>query len=214
MTDTFVMSVRQSAELDHAFQRNGWTAADVKKLSQGRTLADVLRLIKGELKLVEATPHEFPIWKTVKLGTCKTPGQYRAALSWANRSLTFEANEVLDEVSYREAEMDLDLVLLSVEELGFKISASYREVCAKATELGLELCPAEVGPALCLQYNNQPAGERFCVAMKAVVAGQDSHSKIFCLESRPHYRLWLSVDAGHLQGLWPPFYRFVFVRRK
>jgi hypothetical protein len=208
------MSVRQSAELDHAFQRNGWTAADVKKLSQGRTLADVLRLIKGELKLVEATPHESPIWKTVKLGTCKTPEQYRATLSLANRSLTLGADEALDEVSCMEAEMDLDLVLLSVKELGFKISASYREVCAKATELGLELCPAEVGPALRLQYNDQPVGERLLIAMKAVVASQDSHSKIFCLESRPHHSLWLSVDVGHLQDLWPPFYRFVFVRRK
>ena len=47
MGDTFVMSSRQAAELDHAFERNGWTAADVKKLSAGDTLAQVLHVVRG-----------------------------------------------------------------------------------------------------------------------------------------------------------------------
>jgi len=36
------MSSRQAAELDYAFERNGWTASDVKKLSAGDTLAQLL----------------------------------------------------------------------------------------------------------------------------------------------------------------------------
>ena len=39
MSDTFIMSARQAAELDHALERNGWTPAEVKKLSQGDTPA-------------------------------------------------------------------------------------------------------------------------------------------------------------------------------
>jgi len=49
--DTFVMSVRQSAELDHAFERNGWTPGDVKRLSIGAMLADVLQVVRGNAEI-------------------------------------------------------------------------------------------------------------------------------------------------------------------
>lgn len=49
--DTFVMSARQSAELDHAFERNGWTPGDVKRLSVGTTLADVLQVLRGNAEI-------------------------------------------------------------------------------------------------------------------------------------------------------------------
>lgn len=42
------MSVRQAGDLDLAFERNGWTAEDVKWLSTGEILADVLRVRKGK----------------------------------------------------------------------------------------------------------------------------------------------------------------------
>lgn len=48
MSDTFVMSSRQAAELDHALERNGWTPADVKLLSKGNALTEVLRLVRGD----------------------------------------------------------------------------------------------------------------------------------------------------------------------
>ena len=47
MGDTSVMSARQSAELDHAFERNGYTAADVKVLSTGYILKSVLPIVRG-----------------------------------------------------------------------------------------------------------------------------------------------------------------------
>lgn len=52
MADTFVMSARQSAELDYAFERNGWTPDDVKWLSKGKNLASVLAVRRGESKIV------------------------------------------------------------------------------------------------------------------------------------------------------------------
>ncbi|OGZ09755.1 MAG: hypothetical protein A3D65_05515 [Candidatus Lloydbacteria bacterium RIFCSPHIGHO2_02_FULL_50_13] len=55
MSDKSVMSARQSAELDHAFERNGYAASDVKWLSQGSILAEVKRVRDGyaEIKLIE-----------------------------------------------------------------------------------------------------------------------------------------------------------------
>ncbi len=55
MSDKFVMSSRQSAELDHAFERNGWSSEDVKWLSSGSILADILKIRRGysEIKPIE-----------------------------------------------------------------------------------------------------------------------------------------------------------------
>jgi hypothetical protein len=47
MNDKFIMSARQSAELDHAFERNGWTSEDVKWLSTGKNLQDILKIRHG-----------------------------------------------------------------------------------------------------------------------------------------------------------------------
>ncbi|MDR3582389.1 MAG: hypothetical protein P4L67_03915 [Candidatus Pacebacteria bacterium] len=50
------MSIRQGAELDHAFERNGWTAEDVKWLSKGDILAIILRIRQGTAKVVPIEP--------------------------------------------------------------------------------------------------------------------------------------------------------------
>ncbi|MFA6536495.1 MAG: hypothetical protein WC250_01515 [Candidatus Paceibacterota bacterium] len=47
-----IMTTRQAAELDHAFGRNGWTSEDVKKLSAGNTLVQVLRVIRNQAEIV------------------------------------------------------------------------------------------------------------------------------------------------------------------
>lgn len=47
-----VMNVRQSAELDFALERNGWTADDVKKLSTGDMLAKILPFVRGQAEIV------------------------------------------------------------------------------------------------------------------------------------------------------------------
>lgn len=52
MSDGFVMSARQAAELDHAFERNGWTPADVKLLSGGDMLIQILPVLRGRVNII------------------------------------------------------------------------------------------------------------------------------------------------------------------
>jgi len=52
MGDTSVMSVPQSAELEFALRRNGWTPADVKKLSTGDMLATLLPVLRGQAEVI------------------------------------------------------------------------------------------------------------------------------------------------------------------
>lgn len=170
------------------------------------------RLLDGKLKLVEAQPREFAVWKTVKLGLHKSPKDYRAAIKSAKMKIGDWGDDILGRISCSQVEVDLDLVELSVGDLGFKGSARYADICTKAVELGLELCPAEVGPALRLQYGDQPRDEWLRIAMEAIAdRGGDRLIFLVGLDSDG---LWLGASSGHPGAVCPADDRFVFVRRK
>ena len=110
-------------------------------------------------------------------------------------------------------ETDVDLVVLSVADLGFKEGALYSQICEKALAMELELCPAEVGPALRLAYENQPRGERLIIATKPFTDSGDDLD-LFVMEVSGGEGLWLRGDCGPSDRFWEPDCRFVFARRK
>jgi len=81
-----------------------------------------------------------------------------------------DADEILGRPAFPfiKTPVELDLVVLSVFELGFGDEASLHDIYARAVALGFELCPAEVGPALRLRYLEQPPGDFLHIAMKPV----------------------------------------------
>jgi hypothetical protein len=170
------------------------------------------RLLDGKLKLVEAHPREFAVWKTVKLGLHKSPKDYRAAIKSAKMKIGDWGDDILGRISCSQVEVDIDLVVLSVGDLGFKGSARYADICSKGVELGLELCPAEVGPALRLQYGDQPRDEWLRIAMEAIT-DRDGDRSIFLVEHDSDV-LWLGANRGHPDDVWDAGPRFVFARRK
>lgn len=169
------------------------------------------RLLRDELKIVEVHPREFTIWKTIKIGICKTSDEYCAVLRVNGQKIGKWGRYILDEISYSQKETCLDLVTLSAADLGFKSDTTNADVFRKAVEVGLELCPAEVGPALRLQYVAQPRGERLVIAMKSVVAVPDNLN-IFELAHENGY--WLEAGFGHSGYVRDLNTRYVFVRRK
>lgn len=50
-------------------------------------------------------------------------------------------------------------------DLGFRGGASLEDMYKCALKRGLTLCPNEVGPQLCLQYNTQQIDKDFLIAM-------------------------------------------------
>ena len=74
----------------------------------------------------------------------------------------------------------INLIRLKVRDLGFKNGATTDQIYQRAQELGLDLCPAEVGPHLRLQYLSQPLREWFLIAMKQI-ADRSSDSSVFHL---------------------------------
>jgi len=122
----------------------------------------------------------FPVWKTVTLGTFKDVKSLKKALEEKGFRIGDWAADVLNQRTFKLAkeETEVNLVRLSVKELGFPRGAPYGEICAKAQELGLNLCPAEVGPALRYQYPDQPTGEWLTVAMEPL-AVSDGRPSVF-----------------------------------
>lgn len=158
------------------------------------------------------TAQEVSVWKMIKLGTgLKTADEFRKAIKDNDLRLGDWASDILGKPAFTAAEQEseVDLVRMSVKELGFKGNARFHEICARAKELGLELCLAEVGPQLRLQYLDQPKNEWPIIAMEAIC---DSHGllDVFSVGHDDGGR-WLSAYYGHSDSVWFPDHRFVFV---
>jgi hypothetical protein len=157
------------------------------------------------------TPPDFPIWKTVKLGMCKSPDEYRKAFKQARISIGDWGNDILDRISCSQQEVEVNLAVPSVFELGFNRRAKFKDLCAKALELGLQLCPAEVGPALRLSYKDQPGDERLRIAMNAITDSYGYYDSIFEV-MHEEGELWLGGNCGEPDICRSVRSRFVFVR--
>ncbi|MBI3589729.1 MAG: hypothetical protein HY093_04960 [Candidatus Liptonbacteria bacterium] len=94
------------------------------------------------------------------------------------------------------------LIRLTVADLGFTGYTRTDRIYERAKELGLELCPAEVGPHYRLKYQNQPLGEWIYIGMKQI---SDSDGPTHVSElGRFEDGLWLDDDwAGPAHG-WSP----------
>ena len=101
---------------------------------------------------------------------------------------------------------------MSVAELGFKNGAKRKDIYNRALELGLKLCPNEVGPALRLQYTDQPMEEWFLVAMKPIA---DSDGSLYVFATvRYSDGLWFGGTYGNPDNFWNADYLWVFLRGK
>jgi hypothetical protein len=104
------------------------------------------------------------------------------------------------------------LVRLTVADLGFTGNATTDQLYERAELLGLELCPAEVGPQYRLKYQNQPMNEWLRIAMKQI-NDSDGHPNVFFLE-RDGDGLWLFRTWAESGLEWYPNYTFVCRLRK
>lgn len=128
---------------------------------------------------------ETRVWKTITVGDSKGVNAVRKAMEAAPCPIAIsdDADEILGRPAFPfiKQPVDLDLVVLSVFELGFGAQAartdvalgasaevSLRDIYARAVSLGFELSPAKVGPVLRLQYLDQPHGEFLEIAMNPV----------------------------------------------
>ena len=192
---------------------SNWTLGQVEAVFNKLGGDDgVRRFLAGEL-VVKETERQLKVWKTIKLGTgLKTADDFRRALKDDGFNISDWASDILGKPAFKAADEDteVDLVKVTVAELGFKNGARHNQIYERAKELGLGLCPPEVGPQLRLQYQDQPNGEWILVAMEPIV-DSDGDPYVFRV-ARHGSGLWLDSDWGSPGSFWDPGPRWVFCR--
>lgn len=171
------------------------------------------RIIEGR---VAGEPRQWEVWKMLKLGTgIKDAEGFRTALTQDGHGIGDWANDILGKPAFTasETETEVDLVLVTVAELGFKDGAKRSDIYTRAQELGLQLCPAEVGPQLRLQYKDQPNGEWILVGMEPIT-DSDGGLGVFGVERYDVGKQWLFSSGGSPDIYWFADFRWVFIRRK
>lgn len=170
---------------------------------------------------------KFSTWKRIKLGTgLRTRDDFINALKMAGCRIGQTETENLLGGSASTAacaEIEVPLVNVSIHQLGLydpEDSGAVRrdDLYCRARELGLGICPQELGPQLRLQYRNQPRVEnaRVIVGMQPIITkpglSWDREERIFTLSSN-NTGLWLIADLANPGTL---FYadtdRFVFLK--
>jgi hypothetical protein len=160
-----------------------------------------------------ATDAPFKVWKTITLGTRhKTAEDFRTALLAAGCYIADGADDILRSATFQTAaqETEIDIIVTSVAGLGFQRFPTYEEICARAREHSFELCPAEVGPQLRLQYLNQPFTHWLQIAMEPLIHSS-GRFVIFSVE-RSFGGRYLGTRYSSPDGICYSPQRFVFVK--
>lgn len=129
-----------------------------------------------------------------------------------------------DKFTTSELKYSLPTVELTVGNLGFPDGATTVEIFNRAKELGLELCPIELGPYLRLEYLDQPEGSSgnplqqqqapsgSITIASEILTDDDDFPKGFYLR-RINGVLWLrGYLADHLH-VWNPEDHFIFCHK-
>lgn len=176
-----------------------------------RRIGEAARQALRDLGSDKATT-AFPVWKTITIGGQNNIAAYRAALHAGGYRVGDYASQLLDKTVVAESETTLELVRLTVGEMGFPRGASTAEIYAWAEAHGLKKCPAEVGPALRLAYADQPYGEWIRVGMEPI-ADSVGDLHVFLVGHGDHGR-WLGTHWTDPTNQWHPGYVWVFLRSK
>ncbi len=144
----------------------------------------------------------------------KTKEQLKLELEQAGVEVTSYAQDMMrspDFTTLPVAQM-LPTVRLKVGDLGFSNYATTDQLYKKAQELGLDLCPAEVGPRMRLAEINQPIGDYYWIAIKQL-ADSRGNPGVFLVE-RDESAPWLGGGWARPGNEWGPRRGFVFSLRK
>ena len=170
------------------------------------------QLLAGLNPPVSGSCNGFKVWRRITLGTSiKDADGFRYSHKQSNMRIGDWANDILGKPAFSVAtdKVDVDLVVVSVAELGFPKGATLKDIYVTAKKCGLELCPNEVGPQLRLQYRDQPKDEWFVIGMEPITCSEGG-LRLFHVEHGGR-GLWLSAYCGSPDTVWNGYCRFVFV---
>ena len=136
----------------------------------------------------------------------KSPEQAKQKLESKGIWISDYGKGLLEKTEFSQEQTQYKLVQFTVKQLGFSQDATTDQIYTKAQELGLKLCPAEVGPLLRLSYEGK---DWKLIAMKQII-GRDGYPSVFNLGSGA-VKLWLDGNSAYPVGRWSSDYQFVFL---
>lgn len=145
------------------------------------------------------------IYKTITIGKIK---DYRKALKERNAYVSPYAEDLLEKMP-ESKEQELVLVKTTPGEMGLSGYPTTKEIFDKAEELGLSLCPAEAGPALLLELQDD---SWMWIAMEPIT-DRGGGPGVFDLD-RGGAGLGLRADSARPAGGWDSDGGLVFCLRK
>lgn len=148
-----------------------------------------------ELVYQKTVSSYFPVFKKIKIGTYKSITGLKQSLFFRGFQLGGWGDAVLNNVQLAKKEKEINLHIASVRELTGKDEETNRKINEAIVESGYNLCPAEVGPQLRLQYTDQPKGEWIRLAMEPLKDSKGSLF-IFCID-HDFAGKWLCGNNGH-----------------
>lgn len=146
--------------------------------------------------------------------TIRTGEGWIAELKRLGDTLSNYSESMLRKLEFVVSEQSewMRLVHISVGSLGFRERTTYAQIVKRAQELGLEVCPPDVGPEYRAQYRDQSMGEWLWIAMESIT-DSDGNPSIFSLghvdDGLRLYDNWVNPGSG-----WYPDSLFVFRLRK
>jgi hypothetical protein len=121
-----------------------------------------------------------------------------------------------------ETKYSLKTVELTVMDLGFPDGATTAQLFKRASELGLELCPLELGPHLRLEYLDQPEGYSGNSTQHQAPSGSITIASEILTEDvdfpkgfylrKMNGVLWLRGYIADQLHVWKPEDHFIFVK--
>ncbi len=158
-------------------------------------------------------PNERVKFHHIELGTSIKDGPaLEKALALQNMNLGYYAKHHFKNSDFTTLldHRHITLVEVTAASLSFLIRTEYDTICRLAQEVGLDLCPIEVGPQLRLQYKDQPQGGWLAVAMRPI-EDESGDTGIFTLYSNDD-GLSLGMITTDARTTWSPDTHFIFLR--
>ncbi len=144
------------------------------------------------------------VWQNIEIERWRGKEYYLTALKAGNAQISEGAKQIIEEINFKRKEEveEIDLVKMTVGQLGFRESARFKDICQRARKLGLELCPPQVALELCLQENGF---DTIYIGMRPIVV-KSNDLLIFCIsyiESESGQDFWFqsswAADHSHFQ---------------
>lgn len=165
---------------------------------------------KGIEQIYTSFPENKLVSYEIELGT-KTKEEYQEELSDPKYRVENNAEDILNDSSWSPTSEreKINLVYLTVKDLGFAGRVTTEEIYAAVEKLGLELCPTETALVLLPKLNPK---DYVTIGMEPMLSTYSDHSCVFTIDRDDKF--YLDTHYADPQTRWDNDSRFVFRLRK